>query len=281
MRSLKDIFVLISLFFFSFNNAQEIPTEIYYQFNYYRDFEYRNDMIRLSFKNPLFSPLRVNVFSEYLKNQNIIEDTLVFLIKENSDLHVKLPGKNLNSSELNFKFNSAFGDEAKSINHNNLALPFSNDKMYTIMQSNKGSFSHDNEYNRFAVDFDMKTGDTVTSADDGFVVGVIKDYEYGKNDREWIPYANYITIYHPHSGLYTQYVHLKKGGSFVKVGDAVKRNQPIGLSGATGFASGEHLHFNVLVPTKNMTLKSVPFSFENDISSLSLKKKMKIKNHEK
>lgn len=277
MNFFKSIFLLIFLVSFSFNNAQELPKETYYQFSYYRDFEYKNDTITLSFKNPLFSPLRVNVFSEYLKNQNVIGDTIKLVIKENSDFKIKLPAKNIDSSQFNFKFNSAFGDEDKSINHNNLSLPFSKGKTYNIMQSNKGTFSHDSDYSKYAVDFDMKTGDIITSADDGFVVGVIKDYEYGKNDRKWIPYANYITIYHPLSGLFTQYVHLKKGGSFVKVGDIVKRNQPIGLSGATGFASGEHLHFYVLVPTKNMTLKSVPFSFENNISSLSLKKNMKVK----
>lgn len=177
-----------------------------------------------------------------------------------------------------FNINQAFGDVHKVIKQNNLALPFPKGKTYNIMQSNKGSFSHNDDYNKYAVDFEMKTGDTITSADDGFVVGVIKDYKFGKDDKKWIPYSNYITIYHPKSGLFTQYVHLKKDGSFVKVGDAVKRNQPIGLSGATGFASGEHLHFNVLVPEKDKTLKSVPFSFENHLSSKSLKKKMKVTN---
>ncbi|WP_307781534.1 M23 family metallopeptidase [Chryseobacterium sp. NKUCC03_KSP] len=98
----------------------------------------------------------------------------------------------------------------------------------------------------------------------------------GKMIKNGPPYSNFITIYHPKSGLFTQYVHLKKDGSFVKVGDAVKRDQPIGLSGATGFASGEHLHFNVLVPEKGKTLKSVPFSFENNLTSQSLKKNMKV-----
>lgn len=272
------IFFIFSFFCFSFYKAQELPKEEYYQFSYNRNIEYKDDTITINIENPLFSPLRVNIFSSYLKDKKVIDDTIKLVIKENSEAEIKLSAKNLESSQFNFKINQAFGDDSKTIKHNNLALPFSKGKTYQIMQSDNGSFSHNDDYSRYAVDFNMKVGDTITSADDGFVVGVIKDYEYGGNDRKWRDFANYITIYHPHSGLFTQYVHLKKEGSFVKVGDAVKRNQPIGLSGATGFASDEHLHFNVLIPEKGKTLISVPFSFENNISSKSLKKNMKVTN---
>ncbi|MCD1117180.1 M23 family metallopeptidase [Chryseobacterium turcicum] len=269
---------IILFFCLSLYDAQELPKETYYQFSYHRNVVYENDTITLSVKNPLYSPLRVNIFSGYLKEKNVIDDTIRLVIKENSESKIKLFAKKLESSKFDFKLNTAFGDDSKTIKHNNLALPFPKGKEYRIMQANKGDFSHNNDYSRYAVDFDMKIGDTITSSDDGFVVGVIKDYEFGKEDKQWIPYANYITIYHPHSGLFTQYVHLKKEGSLVKVGDAVKRNQPIGLSGATGFRSGEHLHFNVLIPEKGKTLKSVPFHFEHNISSKSLKRGMKIKN---
>lgn len=277
MKFSKVLFIFISIFF-SFTKAQELPKEKYYQFSYYHDFKYNNDSIMLTVRNPLFAPLRVNIFSDYLKDENIINDTIRVTINENSEGKFRLPAKKLDGAKFNFSFNSAFGDDKKIIKQNELALPFPKGKMYRIMQSDNGGFSHDSDYSRYAIDFDMKIGDTVTSADDGFVVGVIKDYKYGKEDKQWTPYANYITLYHPHSGLFTQYVHLKKDGSLVKVGDSVKRNQPIGLSGATGFVSGEHLHFNVLIPEKDKTLKSVPFTFENNISSLSLKKNMQIKN---
>lgn len=273
----KQIFFIL-LFCFSLNYAQEIPKETYHQFSNYRNFEYKNDTITVTIRNPLFSPLRVNVFSEYLKDKNIIDDTIKLVIKENSKVNIKLPAKKLDDSQFNFRFKQRLGDVRKKIKHNKLALPFPKGKTCSIMQSNNGSFSHNDDGSRYAIDFNMKVGDTITSADDGFIVAVIKDYEFGNNDIKWTPYANFITIYHPHSGLFTDYVHLKKDGAFVKVGDAVKRNQPIGLSGATGFTSGEHLHFNVLIPGKNMTLKSVPFTFENNISSKSLKINQEIKN---
>ena len=277
MKFYKVISLLL-FFCSSLYDAQELPKVKLNQFrNSYKQ-DYRNDTLFLKIDNPLACPLRIKIFSDYLKNKNLIEDTLKVIAYENSFAEIKIFAKDIDLKKLELKINQAFGDDRKIMKQNNLALPFPTGKTYQIMQSNKGSFSHNDDYSRYAVDFDMKTGDTITSADDGFVVGVIKDYEYGGNDRKWRDFANYITIYHPQSGLFTQYVHLKKDGSLVKVGDAVERNQPIGLSGMTGFASGEHLHFNVLIPEKGKTLKSVPFSFENDLSSQSLKKNMKVTN---
>ncbi|WP_426474342.1 M23 family metallopeptidase [Chryseobacterium balustinum] len=277
MKFYQSIFFSL-LFCFSFCDAQELPKVKLNQFrNSYKQ-DYRNDTLSLKIENPLACTLRIKIFSDYLKNKNLIDDTLKVIAYENSFAEIKIFAKDIDIKKLELKINQAFGDDRKIMKQNNLALPFPKGKTYQIMQSNKGSFSHNDDYSRYAVDFDMKVGDTITSADDGFVVGVIKDYEYGGNDRKWRDFANYITIYHPQSGLFTQYVHLKKDGSFVKVGDAVKRNQPLGLSGATGYASGEHLHFNVLIPKKGKTLKSVPFSFENNLSSQSLQKNMKVTN---
>lgn len=277
MKFYKVISLLL-FFCFSFYDAQELPKVKLSQYSLDYNVKYKNDTLSIKVINSLSCPLRATFIFQVLNEQKILRDKLQLLISENSVLEKKIFVPRLQSNQIKFNYDWAFGDDRKVIKQNNFALPFSKGKTYNIMQSNKGSFSHNDDYSRYAVDFEMKTGDTITSADDGFVVGVIKDYEYGGNDRKWIPYANYITIYHPHSGLFTQYVHLKKDGSLVKVGDAIKRNQPIGLSGATGYASGEHLHFNVLIPEKGKTLKSVPFSFENDLSSQTLQKNMKVTN---
>ena len=107
-----------------------------------------------------------------------------------------------------------------------------------------------------ALDISLKINDTVCSAADGYVVGVVKDYELGGRTEDWTDYSNYITIYHPKDGLFTQYVHLIKNGSFVKVGDTVLKGHPIGLSGMTGYTTVPHLHFNVLRPDKKEGLVS-------------------------
>lgn len=210
------VFFIVSFFCFSFYEAQELPKETYYQFSYHKNVEYKNDTITIRIENPLSCPLRIRVFSDYLKGENLIDDTLKVMANENSFVEIKIFAKNIDIEKIKFNINQAFGDDRKTIKENNLALPFSKRKTYQIMQSNNGSFSHNDDYSRYAVDFNMKTGDTITSADNGFVVGVIKDYEYGGNDRKWRDYANYITVYHPESGLFTQYVHLKKKRKFCK-----------------------------------------------------------------
>lgn len=77
------------------------------------------------------------------------------------------------------------------------------------------------------------------------------------------------TTYYPHSRLYTQYVHQ---GAFVKVGDSVRRGQPIGKSGFTGYTDAPHLHFNVLKPLAGGQFESVPVEFENGLKGENLKK---------
>ena len=55
-----------------------------------------------------------------------------------------------------------------------------------------------------------------------------------------------MTIYHDSCGFFTQYVHLDYQGSLVEIGDTVKVNQAIAISGLTGWTTSEHLHFNCL-----------------------------------
>ncbi|MFU8970519.1 M23 family metallopeptidase [Chryseobacterium wangxinyae] len=272
------ILSFITIFSFALYESQIFPTQRLEQFTLEKiEQNYKNDTLFLRIENPLFCPLRFRVFSNYLKDENIIDDTLKVTIKEKSFAEFKIFAKDIDVNKVNFRFDGLLGDESRKIMSTNLALPFVKGKRYLIMQGQKGNLSHNDNYSRYAIDFSMPVGETVVAADDGYVVGVIKDYEFGGNDRKWIPYANFITIYHPESGLFTQYVHLKHNGSSVKVGDAVKKNQPIGLSGITGYTTAAHLHFNVLVPKKGKSLVSVPFVFEKNIKGEDLRENMSVK----
>ena len=148
-------------------------------------------------------------------------------------------------------YSSVFGDPNRRLNLQALSLPFLAGKTYKVIQGYNGKFSHSSTYSRYAIDFDLAIGDTVCAADSGFVVGIIKDYNVGGNNRTWRDFANYITLYHPHSGIYTQYVHLSYQGVLVGMGDWVEMGQVIGISGMTGWTSTAHLHFNAIYPEED------------------------------
>lgn len=128
-----------------------------------------------------------------------------------------------------------------------LQWPFPRGRRYKIIQAYNGNFSHNTDFSRYAIDFDLAIGDTVCAAADGLVMEVIQGYDIGGNSREYRPYANFITILHP-DGYLTQYVHLQHQSALVEAGDRVRAGQPVGLSGETGFTTTPHLHFNVLKP---------------------------------
>ena len=83
---------------------------------------------------------------------------------------------------------------------------------------------------------DIKTcaKDTIRSAFDGIV----------RMSKPYSAYGNVIVVRHS-SGLETIYSHNFK--NLVQSGDAVKAGQPIALTGRTGRASTEHLHFETRI----------------------------------
>jgi murein DD-endopeptidase MepM/ murein hydrolase activator NlpD len=63
-------------------------------------------------------------------------------------------------------------------------------------------------------------------------------------------YGNTVIVDHG-LGLQTLYAHLSSID--VKAGDKVDKGQPLGRTGATGLAIGDHLHFEVLIAGVSVT----------------------------
>jgi murein DD-endopeptidase MepM/ murein hydrolase activator NlpD len=262
------IFILIV---FSFGcSIAKLPRVVHKPFEMGYSFQYKNDMLEISLKNPLNCPMRIWFQSTHQALQSKFDSFTPVTLGSLSDTIISF--ENITYIDNDIRFGSRFGDMKKIIEPIELDLPFKKNTSYTVMQGNNTSFTHNGDYSKHAIDFNLKTNDTICSATDGFVVGMVNQYKYGGSGPKWHPFANTITIYDPISGLFTQYAHLVQKGNLVKMGDKVIRGQKIGLAGNTGQSTGEHLHFNCLVPDRaDKGLKSVPSEFIGRIKGIDLK----------
>jgi len=86
------------------------------------------------------------------------------------------------------------------------------------------------------IDYAAPSGTPILAAGDGKVV---------KASRT-TPNGNYVVVRHGEQFV-TKYLHLSKFGRGIKSGTKVKQGQVIGYVGATGWATGPHLHYEFLV----------------------------------
>jgi murein DD-endopeptidase MepM/ murein hydrolase activator NlpD len=195
-------------------------------------------------------------------------DSLIILKEESSNKENYL--KEINDT---YQLSYNFGDSLTS-KHNNAYLynfPFKKRKRYKLIQGWGGKFSHNNPKSFHALDFKMNIGEPVHAARAGIVVRSID--KYTKNGgRELRNFANTIILKHE-DNTFAYYVHLKPGGSLVKVGQKIEKGELIGYSGNTGFSTSPHLHFVV----RDGNANSVPFYFKG-YKNKKLKPYKKYKN---
>lgn len=123
-------------------------------------------------------------------------------------------------------------------------LPFPKGKSYSVGQGYNGNQTHQG---RYALDFDMNEGSEIAAIRDGKVTKVVENNDRGCPNEKCHQFNNMILITH-NDGSIADYSHLKKNGAKVKVGQNVEKGEVIGLSGATGWASGDHLHLEIYTP---------------------------------
>lgn len=261
--------LLISLFIGC--KTTRLPSEKYSQTSFQSSYTFDQNQLQIALGNPLDCPLRVWVFNADKALQSRFNAINPIQLDSKSDTVIVFESINDFHNRLNFSYR--LGSTKKKIDSIKLELPFPPNKAYQVIQGNNTNFTHNTDYSRFAIDFDMKINDTICAATNGYVVGLIDQYEFGGKEEEWRPFANYLTIYDPISGLFTQYVHLVKKGSLVEIGEKIESGQPIALSGNTGQTNMEHLHFNCLVPVQSQAgLESIPFEFVEGYISTAIKK---------
>lgn len=261
---------VVVLSIYSCQSQKSLPGEKLRQFEMSVETSMENDTLFLDLDNPLYCPLSISFKSSSAAFSEQLNTLFPIVLAPLSDTQLVVL-TTIPKSELGLTMSSTFGNPDYDTQDQVFAYPFPRGRKYRVIQAYNGGFSHNSDYSRYAIDFSLAIGDTICAAAGGYVVGVIEGYKEGGNTREWRDYANYITLYHPVSNLFTQYVHLDHQGSLVEIGDKIHIGQAIGISGNTGFTDSPHLHFNVL-KTGSDGLLSTPVNFQDGVKGSNLMK---------
>lgn len=139
-------------------------------------------------------------------------------------------------------------------------LPFPSGTRYLVSQGFGGGFSHTDEQNYHAVDLGVAEGTPILAARDGLVIEVERDFfESGADRSRLAARANMVRVLHE-DGTMAVYAHLAYESTLVSPGSVVLAGQRLGAAGATGFATGPHLHL-VIQRNSGFRLESMPFQF--------------------
>jgi len=138
-------------------------------------------------------------------------------------------------------------------------LPFG-EGPFLVTQAFRGRASHQDPHNRFAVDFAMPVGTPILSARAGVVMEAMGDYFWAGDNLDYYgPRSNLVRILHD-DGTMALYAHIQRGSLAVAEGQRVAAGDMLARSGNTGYSSGPHLHFCILVNI-GMEVVSIPFKF--------------------
>lgn len=194
-----------------------------------------------------------------LKSHKLRRQTVQFR-KEGNRIGIKVIGgkdssvskNDGNNKETNKKSGSSRGDHAMTLDPDEVYDPFTITNTFRLdlekieekawaypLPDARVISPYGGARRHSGVDLKTKPNDEIYAAFDGEVVASGPYYGYG----------NCIRIKHAY-GLETLYSHQSK--NMVKKGDKVKAGQVIGLTGRTGRATTEHLHFEVSFDGKRL-----------------------------
>jgi len=232
--------LLLNFIFFNELYAQE------YKFDYIK----RADALNFYYKNYLPGPVTIFLENKYEQRITIPNSRLVIRPQDSIVDIIRIPEAIVDQEEKfdiskYVKIDMKYGREvhSDSIIDFPYELPFPKGRKYKIIQGFNGWFTHNKASSRYAVDFRMAVGDTISAARSGIVLNT-KDQFIEHGGKSFRNKANQIIILHD-DGTMAFYVHLDFEGVLVNVGDRVEAGQAIGISGWTGYSTTPHLHFVV------------------------------------
>ncbi|WP_405504022.1 peptidoglycan DD-metalloendopeptidase family protein [Streptomyces anulatus] len=127
-------------------------------------------------------------------------------------------------------------------------LPFPAGSAYRVTQTPGEGYSHNDDYNRHAVDFGTPTGTPILAS----AAGTIRF-------EGWNGAGGIMALVDHGGNRCSQYAHLS--ATIINNGDRVSQGRRIGTSGATGNVTGPHLHWNI-VNCDSQRSREIPNSVE-------------------
>ena len=221
---------------------------------------------RFTARNDYYTPVEVVIALDELTNIQYpgADQVMRWLVDPRSTFQL-LTLSTLEGGEepaAKFRFVYLHGDPRSRHNPSRAyRAPFAVANDYKITQAFPLGVTHNTVDSRYAVDIAMPVGADVHAARGGVVFEVAStNFRGGIDPNRDAASANIVRILHD-DGTHAVYAHLNWNSIRVKAGDTVKRGEYIADSGNTGFSSGPHLHFAVLLNV-GMRLESVPVVFE-------------------
>jgi murein DD-endopeptidase MepM/ murein hydrolase activator NlpD len=222
--------------------------------------------ITISARNNYAVPVEVVLALDELRNLELPrpDQSMRWVVGPQSDLALlQLQALDDNvAPEAVFRFVWLPGDPAAQHDVDHLyRVPFAVARGYPITQTFPVGITHLTRDSYYAVDLAMPVGTGIYAARAGTVFEVAStNFRGGTDSDQDMASANIVRIMHD-DGSHAVYAHLNLNSVRVRPGDRVERGQYIADSGNTGYSSGPHLHFVVLV-NRGMRMVSVPVLFE-------------------
>jgi murein DD-endopeptidase MepM/ murein hydrolase activator NlpD len=227
--------------------------------------------ISFNARNDYAVPVEVVLALDELRNLELPrpDQSMRWVVGPRSDLQLfQLDAVDDNvAPEAIFRFLWLPGDPEALHDDNQLyRAPFAVANDYPISQTFPVGITHLTPDSYYAVDIAMPVGTSIYAARAGTVFEVAStNFRGGVDPEQDAASANIVRIMHD-DGSHAVYAHLSWNSIRVRPGDRVERGQYIADSGNTGFSTGPHLHFVVLV-NRGMRLVSVPILFEGPNSA--------------
>lgn len=177
-----------------------------------------------------------------LKNQKIKKENYISkLSNEEKELSKKIDEYNAAIKQLEEEARRASQNSNGDYVGGVMLWPCPSSKRITSYFGGRKSPGGVGSTNHKGIDIGASSGAAIVAALDGTVVGS------GKNRAR----GNYLMIDHG-GGVITLYQHGLDNSKRVKIGDKVKKGQTIMGVGSTGYSTGNHLHFEVIVKGVNV-----------------------------